>query len=661
MSLSNARLRKSVPGAVAVVVVLILFLVARLPDASGTEREQIASRYRFNEMPIALPPGYRPRQTVRKVNPAYHHVRSWISSVGASIALNDLWGRGRADTMCFVDPRTDQVVVTYAPTAPPEDRFTPFTLDPKPLPVDSAMAPMGCTPGDFNADGRMDLMVNYWGRTPVLFLARADATTVAANAYEPVELVPQVSVDGRYHGPRWNTNAVSVGDYEGIGHPDIFLANYFPDSDVLDPHGQSNVVMNSSMSDAKNGGGTHVFRWYGATAGPHPTAHYVEEHDAVPYRTSTGWTLAISSADLTGDGKPEVYVANDFGEDHLLHNVSTPGHIKFTEATGRRGPATPKSFVLGHDSFKGMGIDFGDLNRNGRFDMVVSNITAARGLEESNFAWINEAKSEADMNRRLASGVAPFSQQAQQLGLAWSGWGWDVKMGDFLNDGTLEVLQAEGFVKGRINRWPWLQELAMSNDSIYTNPKMWPNVQPGDDIAGSQPMAFYSRQGAHGTFVNIDEQLGLAVPIPTRGIATADTRENGALDLAIARQWGPPAFYANNAPARGQYLDLHLYRPVAGAHDAHGLRALGSPAYGATARIRTADGHSVLSQLDGGGGHSGKRSFEVRFGLGAYAGAIPVTVRWRDTRGALHDQTMQLTPGEHTLLLDNAAEEVPSR
>jgi hypothetical protein len=69
-------------------------------------------------MPIAMPPGYHPTQTVRQVNPAYQHIRSWISSVGAGVALADVTGHGRADGMCIVDPRTNDVVVTYAPFDP---------------------------------------------------------------------------------------------------------------------------------------------------------------------------------------------------------------------------------------------------------------------------------------------------------------------------------------------------------------------------------------------------------------------------------------------------------------------------------------------------------------------------------------------------------------
>lgn len=594
------------------------------------------------------------------MNPAYAHLQSWLSSVGASVAFADLSGNGLADDMCVVDPRTNDVVITYAPTAPPANRFTPFVLDPAPLPMDSSMAPTGCTPGDFTGDGRTGLLVTYFGRTPIFFLPRSNARHLDAAAFKPVELMPEASLNGQYHGPRWMSYAVNVGDFDGTGHPDLIIGNYFPDSDVLDPHGIDNVQMNSNMSNALNGGGDYVFKWYKATGGQNPDVEYVPQPLAIPYKASTGWTLAISSADLTGDGLPDAYIANDFGPDHLLYNVTKPGgDIRFKVAIGQRTPTTPKSFVLGRDSFKGMGIDFGDMTDNGKFDMMVSNITTAWGLEESNFAWMNQAKNGAAMRQDLAHGVAPFAQDAEQMGLGWSGWSWDVKMGDFLNNGNLDVVQTDGFVKGKINRWPWLQELAMTNDDLLNNPGVWPNVRPGDDLAGHQPLAFFA-ENPDGTYVNISKPLGLAAPIPTRGIAIADTTGTGALDFAVARQWAPAVFYANQSPHRGHFLGLDLYRPaVGGGQPGQNLDNIGSPAYGATVRIFT-PGHTQISQLDGGGGGSGKRSFEVYFGLGSYSGPVQVHLHWRTASGALVRQTVTLMPGNHNLLLTGSAKEVPS-
>jgi hypothetical protein len=598
--------------------------------------------------------------TIRPVNRAYQKIAAWISSVGASIAMNDLTGHGRSDAMCIVDTRTNSVIVTYTPTAPAADQFSPFVLDAKPLPTDNTMAPTACTPGDYNADGRMDLLVTYWGRTPVLFLAKASATTVAQDSYQPQELIASVSVDGKYHGPRWNTDADYVGDIDGDGHPDIIIGNYFPDSDVLDPNGLNNVQMNNSLSSAKNGGGDHVLRWYAGTSGDKPSASYVQEPASIPFHASTGWTLAIAGADLTGSGLPDIYLANDFGHGHLLHNVSTRGKIAFTEAKGERTPTTPKSFVLGNGSFKGMGVDFGDINHSGKFDMMISDITTKWGLQESNLLFINQTKDQAEMKAKLDKGIAPFTQEASKYGVAWTGWAWDVKLGDFLNDGNLAIVQTDGFVKGDIDRWPWLQEMAMTNDDLLSNPAMWPNVGPGDDVAGDQKLAFYAKN-SDGKYVNISSQIGTAVPIPTRGLATADTTGSGALDFAVARQWGPPAFYANASPAKGDYLDLRLYRPATDqAAAGHGLANLGTPAYGTTVTVTTPSGTQV-SQLDGGSGHGGFRSFEVHVGLGSYMGPATVNLQWRDVNGQLHQQTQKLTPGVHSLVLANTAQEASSR
>jgi enediyne biosynthesis protein E4 len=661
MSTMRTRLRHLVPAFVVILMLLGLLIGANMAVASNVNANAVASQYKFQAMSLPMPPGYHPTQTIRQVNPAYQHLVSWISSVGASIAMTDVTGHGRDDGICTVDPRTNDVIVTYAPNAPAQDQFTPFVLNPSPLPYDNTMAPMGCVPGDYNGDGRMSFLVYYWGRTPIIFLAKSTATTPSPSAYKPVELMPE-DVNGTYDGPDWNTNDVTVADFEGNGHPDLFVGNYFPDSAVLDPNGIDNVQMPSSLSDAQNGGGDYIFRWTGGTGGANPTVSYQLVKDAIPYADATGWTLGGATADLTGDGLPDLYIANDFGPGHLLYNESTPGHIKFITATGERGALTPKSFVLGRGSFKGMGADFSDLADNGKYDLMVSNITTPWGLQESNFVFMNEAPSDKAMASDLARSVAPFNQEAENMGMAWTGWSWDVKAGDFLNSGSDDEVQTDGFIKGTIDRWNWLQEMAMTNDDLLSNPANWPLVEPGDDIAGSQCPAFYANGGGD-QFVNISQQLGMctkADQTPTRGVATADVLGNGVLDFAIARQWGPPVFYLNESPNLGHSLGLNLYRPAAdGGTAGQGLSGIGAPAYGTTVTVDYA-GKTQISQLDGGSGSAGKRSFEVSFGLGSYSGPVTVHLAWVNNAGQQEHETLSLTPGTHNLMLTSTATEVAS-
>jgi hypothetical protein len=61
-----------------------------------------------------------------------------------------------------------------------------------------------------------------------------------------------------------------------------------------------------------------------------------------------------------------------------------------------------------------------------------------------------------------------------------------------------------------------------------------------------------------------------------------------------------------------------------------------------------------VQQVDGGNGHSGKRSPDLQFGLGHLNGneLVNVELRWRDARGALQRESIQLSPGGwYTVLL----------
>lgn len=652
MSATSRWLRKQLPGILALVLVASTFMVARLPGTATAEQDRLAAQYAFAPVSLAMPGGL-PHQSIRAVNQDYQHIDAWISSVGAGVALNDLDGDKLANDLCISDPRTDQVVVTPAPDGK-APRYEPFTLDTGSLPMNENIAPMGCLPGDFNEDGRTDLLVYYWGRTPIVFLARPEAAELNAEAYQPTELVPGASSPGRYDGPMWNSNAVAYDDFDGDGHADVLITNYFPDGPVLDDSVSGGVAMNHSMSNAQNGGENHFFLWNGATTGQRPSVDFRQVGDPLPPDVGKGWELGAASSDLDGDGLPEVYLANDFGPDRLLHNRSTPGRLDFTVVEHGNSPVVPKSKLIGRDSFKGMGVDFGDLDGDGLYDMFVSNITTSWGIEESNFQFMNTAADHAEVRDRLNAGEPPFTDRSAAEGTAWSGWGWDVKVGDFANSGQPAIAQATGFVKGAVNRWPQLQELATSNDALLANPFWWPNVTAGDDIAGSQPMRFYVRT-ADERYVDLAARLGLDTPVPTRGIATGDTNGDGRLDLAVARQWDEPVLYRNDSQSGGQSLGLRLLHDTPEAPGA--MPAAGSPVIGAQVTVTTPDGRKHVAAVDGGGGHSGKRSNEVHIGLGDVRGPVDVNLKWRDRAGQLHEQDLKLAPGRHELRLGTQAKE----
>jgi hypothetical protein len=600
-------------------LIACLYLLARLPELSTSERSQLAAHFRFEKSVLPEVPGPEQRW-VRPVNPSLRRISSWISSVGAAVALNDLDGDGLPNDVCYVDVRTDQVIVAPVPGTPA--RYQPFALNPAPLRFDrDTMAPMGCLPGDMDEDGRMDILVYYWGRSPIAFLRRGAQMNAAA--FTPVE------IDNR--GERWFTNAATFADLDGDGHADLIVGNYFPDgSRILDAHATNQEHMQHSMSRAFNGGRKHLLRWVGP-------AQFREQTGVLSDEVSRGWTLAIGAADLDGDLLPEIYFANDFGPDRLLYNRSTPGHFRFELLHGERTLTTPKSKVLGNDSFKGMGVDFADLNGDGYPDIFVSNIAMKYALLESHFVFESTGHPEL-----MKQGIAPYVDRSEPLGLSRSGWAWDAKLADFNNDGTFEALQAVGFVKGQVDRWPELQELAMGNDELLPDPRSWPRFQPGDDLCGNLHNPFFVKS-ASGRYYDVAVEMGLGESHVSRGIAIADVDGDGRLDYAVANQWEPSLFFHNSSPQPGEFLGLRL------------RLAPDRPAIGAAATVFLPDGRRMTAQVDGGNGHSGKRSQDIHFGLGNVPAQTPlrVAMRWRDASG-VHESTEQLVPGWHTVRLCGA-------
>lgn len=648
MKTFSKAMRRHAAYIVAVVLVVGIYGFARLPQVSRAERATMAGRFGFER--LRLPELNQSSRITRAVHPQMKRISAWISTVGAAVTLQDLDGDGLPDDVCYVDTRSDQVIVAPAPGTP--DTYVPFELSPGTLRYDpTTMAPMGSLVGDFNEDGLADILVYYWGRTPIVFIHRGRQTSTPP-ALSPDTFVAKELVPGE---ERWFTNCATQADLDGDGHADLIIGNYFPDgARVLDAAANNREGMASSFSRGENGGRKHIFLWKAADA--ESTVSFVDASAALDEEVTRSWTLGVGAADLDGDLLPEVYLANDFGPDRLLHNLSTPGRLRFRLLEGEQSWNTPHSKVLGHDSFKGMGVDFADVNGDGLLDIYVSNIADEYALEESHFVWVNTGRAEL-----MKQGIAPFVDQSEKLGLARSGWGWDARLADFDNDGVPEAIQATGFARGSTNRWPELHEVAMSNDQLQGDLRFWPRLQPGDDLSGQGHDPFFVR-AADGRYYDLAADLNLDQSQITRGIAIADVDGDGRLDFALANQWMSSYLYLNRSRQAGAFLGLNLLLPSAGAQPnvatterpGHpGGEMHGYPAIGAQATVYLPDGRRMVAQVDGGSGHSGKRSQAVHFGLGNLPTGIPLKVElsWRDARGQSRTESLRLGAGWHTVLL----------
>lgn len=638
----RASLLRYLSFAVAALIVVALYEVSRPQEPSAEEMSALAGRFQFTRFEIPGPPG-EIRQA-RDVHPSMERISAWVSAMGAAAALGDVDGDGLPNDLCHVEPRTDRVSVMPVPET--GTRYPAFELKPTPLPYDASMAPMGCLVADLDEDGATDFLVYYWGRTPVAFLRRAGSGVDAAG-YVPVEIAPG--------GERWYSNAATLADLDGDGHLDLVIGNTYPDdSALLDAEASGVMVMPDTKSRSYNGGRNRLLLWAGANPGTDPSVRYADASSALNEQVARGWTLAVAAGDLDGDGLPEIYFANDFGPDSLLHNRSTPGSLRFEPLRGRGDFRTPKSFVLGQDSYKGMGADFVDVNGDGLMDIYVSNISTPWGLQEGHFLWLSTGKPQ-----EMRQGIAPYVQGSGTLGLANSGWGWDSRLDDFDNDGVPEAIQATGFVKGKVNRWPELQALGTANDALLIDPRNWPKFQPGADISGHEPNAFFVRDSS-GRYCDIAKQIGLGQPMVTRGVAIADVDGDGDLDFFFANQWENSSSYRNDSPGQGRSLSVALRLPL---QDGGTPRVIaGQPgqalpptlaAIGAHATLVLPDGRRMSALVDGGNGHSGKRAPNLHFGLGAMPADQPLKleVRWRDRGGKMRSGSFDVKPGWHALLL----------
>lgn len=691
-----------------------------------------ATRFKFGQRPLEYATGDTSRQT-RAVHQSLRHIQPWIASVGAAAAVGDIDGNLKADDICFVDTRTDQVIIAPllhgAPQTSdsPHSDFEPFALpqpqgdwDPQ------TVAPMGCLIGDLNEDGVSDLVVYYWGRPPALYLgdgaagppgARLSAKSFSVHALGGIE--------------RWFTNAALLADVDGDGHVDLVVGNYFCDGGrILDAKTDQPVcphpVMQDSMSRAFNGGLNRVLLFNPAKRNANGLPEVVEVMPFAP-DVAAGWTLGIGAQDLLADGgAPDLYFANDFGPDRLLANCSRAidrfgtseekqsllalaksdengrlalevqarkrlgcfpleGRASFKVLEGERTWDKPRSRVLGQDSFKGMGVEFGDVDGDGIPDIYVSNITEKWALQESQNLYLSQGRKFTAAF--MQTGTAPYSDESEKLGLSRSGWAWDAKLADFDNDGKLEALQAVGFVRGRHagpgapwrkSCWAMLQELATANDLLLKYPRSWFDMEHGDsgvgcDLSGdSRRNPFFVLPAQKNVFERLTrykdtpgalstsqigryaDAAGLLKHLenrvaPTRGLAIGDADQDGWLDYVEAKQFAAPEFHRNEAPHGANKfigftprfivgkadLDVDKFMPVKAAAAIRSRPAIGAQIVVELTERASGKTVTLRSQVDGGNGHSGKRSPDIHFGLGDVAPETPVkiTVAWQSAGG----------------------------
>ncbi len=405
---------------------------------------------------------------------------------------------------------------------------------------------MGCAVGDYDNDGDDDLFVTGFHQT-VLYRNRGDGT------FEDVTAFAGVASD------RWTT-AAGFGDLDGDGDLDLVVVTYvdasWDDDRTCRDHAGRPIHCTPAFYPAQadllyrnNGDGT--FTEVSKTAG---------------FEAPNGRGLGLAIADFTGDGKLDIFVANDATPDFLFRNL---GGLRFEEGGMEAGVATNGS----GRATASMGVVADDLDGDGRLDLFVTNL-------------VNESST---FFRNLGGGLFVDSTLGAGLDAASrpkTGFG-DAAL-DADNDGILDLFVANGHVDNR----PWANS---------------PMAQK----------AMFFRGRGQGRFVVPDatESSYFAHPFVGRGVAAGDLNNDGRVDLVVVHRDAPAAILWNRSRG-GHWLGLKL----------RGTRSPKTP-IGARVTCR-AGGRCVTRWRTGGTGYLASHDTRLWLGLGSAARVERLEIAW---------------------------------
>ncbi len=404
---------------------------------------------------------------------------------------------------------------------------------------------MAAIAADFDNDGFTDIFVtNFDGN--ILYRNNGDGTFT------------NVTDRAGVRGSGWATSA-AFADFDGDGYVDLFVARYVDYS----------VEKNFFCGDAAKGSREYC----------HPTLYppvsnllyrnngngtFTDVSESSGVARTPGKGLGVVVADFDDDGRPDIYVACDTTMNLLFHNL---GGMKFEDVSLLSGAGVNAA----GRAFGGMGVNAGDLDGDGRIDLVVANFEAEpnsffRNLGEGVFEDVSGS-----------SGFGP-------PGFRFSGFG--LSLLDAANAGRLDAFIANGHVL----EVPRMQGLTYAERPLF----LW------NDGKGK-----FSARGCGAPFRR--ELVG-------RGSAVADYDNDGDMDIAVSNSGGPLELLRNDG-THGAWVGLVL----------RGRRS-NRQGIGARVTLETDAGRQV-SEVRAGDSYQSSSDPRVHFGLGS-ARPKSLEIRW---------------------------------
>jgi hypothetical protein len=413
---------------------------------------------------------------------------------------------------------------------------------------------MGAAVADYDNDGFPDVLITGYPSS-ALFHNNRDGTftnvTERAGVGNPGE---------------WAASAAWF-DYDRDGLLDLFICNYahmsFAEPRPCDYQGvpaycdQRSYQGSRSRLYHNNGDGTFTD---------------VSERSGVSKRVARAFGVVAVDAD--GDGWPDLFVASDAMPNMLLIN-------RRDGTFADQALEAEVAFNIDGMARSGMGVDAGDIKGDGRPDFVVTYFH-----DEFHALYINHGRFPFDdfgRASRLAAFTAPYV-------------GWGVRMIDYDNDGSLDLLIANGHVTETIEK-------------------------VRRDITYRQPALLLANNGK-GVFRNVSAQAGpaFAVPYSGRGLAAGDIDNDGDVDAVLVTLNGPPVLLRNNVGNYRPWIGLQL-RGTKCNRDAVGAKV--------TVKL---PGRNLVRWITGGGSFLASHDRRLTIGLGGDrpSRSVAVDILWPD-------------------------------
>ena len=428
--------------------------------------------------------------------------------------------------------------------------------------IPMVMMQSGAIFGDIDNDGRPDLLIltNPMLDTapPVLLKNTSDASGV--------HFMDISASAGIVVGPSQNLIGATFGDYDNDGLVDLYIT----------AHVDCNGLNANDHLFHNNGNDTFT------------DVSYLLGGAGNPALSRRG--LVTVFFDYNNDGRVDLYVGNDRGETYggnVLWRNDGPDGIggwTFTDVSSATGAGK---------AISDMGIAIGDFNRDGIFELFLTNVGSNLLLQLKNGIY-NQVQWEK--NARVARASVP-SYTAPGMTNAIT---WGTGFYDFNNDGWEDLYEAGG----NIHRGTYWSALFLNNqDGGFLD------VSPMTGALGFMP----------------DMQSMMSMPTAV----FSDFNNDGFIDILQAGMMGEPLLFINNARSNGNPYNWVQVKLTGRCQSPTGCSGTYSNRDAIGARIVAMVGGANLSrQVIDGATYQGNNTLVQHFGLGSATQIDSLTVYW---------------------------------